>query len=77
VSGVINIWRQIDTLPRSKEPFLADKNIESGRKTGGALMRRAQVWFKHEFEQFVSNDWHPSFFVPKYWKSPTDTGSVT
>jgi hypothetical protein len=73
---VISIWRQIDTLPRSKEPFLGDKSIESGRLTGGSLMRRAQVHFHHEFEQHVNDDWHPAFFVPKYWKRPTDTGSV-
>lgn len=73
---MINIWRQIEMLPQSREPFLGDKSIENGKQSGGAVMRRSQTHFRHEFEQFVNNGWHPAFFRPKYWKRQ-DTGSVT
>lgn len=55
---IINIWRQIDTLPKNKEPFLADRSIRDGRKSGGELLRRSQIFTQHEFEQLANDFRH-------------------
>lgn len=75
---MINIWRQIDTLPGGYKPFLGDKSIASGRRSGGQLMRRELIPRPtgYGFDQFIKNEWHPALFEPRYWMR-TDTRSVT
>lgn len=72
---MINLWRRIETLPKNNEPFLAARSIVEGRKNGGVMLRRAQIFTKHEYEQFVQNEWHPTLFrSPKYWMRQSAPG---
>lgn len=60
-------WRPIGTAPRDGTPFLATQTVASGYRSGGVLLRAAMDYPAHQFEQFVSGKWHPTFINPKFW----------